>query len=114
MGPDYSLNDIGDPVSAEEWVNRLPDLAPISDQRTQERNDLRVIRGLLTAGLEELTKRELSVIRSRYLSLDVKKTLESVSKEIGLSKERVRQIEVHARIKLREFILPKIDRLGAF
>ena len=84
----------------------------ISEQRRG--NDLRVRRGLLTAVLAEFTKRELSVIRSRYLSSDVRKTLESVSKEIGLSKERVRQIEVNAMIKLRAFILPKIDRLGAF
>ena len=114
VGPDYSLNDIGDPVSAEEWVNRLSDLAPTPDQRTEDRNDLKVRCGLLTAGLAEFTKRELSGIRSQYLSSDVRKTLESVSKEIGLSKERVRQIEVHAMIKLRAFILPKIDRLGAF
>lgn len=37
VGPDYSLNDIGDPGNAEEWVNRLPDLAPTRDQRTEER-----------------------------------------------------------------------------
>ena len=37
VGPDYSLNDIGDPGNAEEWVNRLPDLAPTPDQRTEER-----------------------------------------------------------------------------
>ena len=33
--------------------------------------------------------------------------------EISLSKERVRQMEVHAMIKLRAFILPRVDRLGA-
>jgi len=114
VGPDYSLNDIGEPGNAEEWVNRLPDLAPTPDQRREERNNLRVRRGLLTAGLAELTKREVSVIRSRYLSSDVKKTLESVSKELGLLKERVRQIEVRAMTKLRAFILPKVDGLGAF
>ena len=114
VGPDYSLNDIGEPGNAEEWVNRLPDLAPTPDQRREERNNLRVRRGLLTARLAELTKREVSVIRSRYLSSDVKKTLELVSKELGLLKERVRQIEVRAMTKLRAFILPKVDGLGAF
>jgi RNA polymerase primary sigma factor len=52
--------------------------------------------------LESLTARERRVIEVRFgLVDDIDKTLEEVGKELGLTKERIRQIEKQALAKLR-------------
>lgn len=57
--------------------------------------------------LEALNPRELMIIQERKLQEDTV-TLESLGKRLGISKERVRQIEAHALIKLKTALLSEI------
>lgn len=55
----------------------------------------------LETSLEELSDRERFIVRSRLMS-EEPRTLESLGQDLGVSKERVRQLETRARRKLRE------------
>jgi RNA polymerase sigma-32 factor len=59
------------------------------------------VRAALASALESLTDREQRIVEARILS-DEPRTLESLGQEMGVSKERVRQLEVRARQKLRD------------
>jgi RNA polymerase sigma-32 factor len=54
-----------------------------------------------------LSERELTIIRERRLQ-EEGVTLESLGKRLGISKERVRQIEHHALKKLRAALLKQV------
>lgn len=59
------------------------------------------VRQALDSAMASLTDREKRIVEARILS-DEPVTLESLGREMGVSKERVRQLEVRARQKLRE------------
>jgi RNA polymerase sigma-32 factor len=61
----------------------------------------------ISVALQELSERELIIIRERRLQ-DDGVTLESLGKRLGISKERVRQIEHHALRKLRAALLRQV------
>ena len=54
-----------------------------------------------------LPEREQLIIRRRYL-VEAASTLEALARELGISKERVRQIEARALAKLREVLSPAL------
>jgi RNA polymerase sigma-32 factor len=60
-----------------------------------------------------LSERELRIVRERRLRED-SATLESLGESLGISKERVRQIEGRALAKLRHELLSKHPEPGAF
>jgi RNA polymerase nonessential primary-like sigma factor len=59
--------------------------------------------GLVMESLDCLTDKEKTIIEKRYL-LDSKMTLRDIADDIGMSGERVRQIEQHALIKMRNHL----------
>ncbi|MFL0776290.1 MAG: RNA polymerase sigma factor, RpoD/SigA family [Prochlorococcus sp.] len=64
--------------------------------RNQLHNDLEIL-------LDELSSREATVIRRRFgLEDDTPQTLTQIGEAMHLSRERVRQIETHALLKLRQ------------
>jgi RNA polymerase sigma-32 factor len=107
-GPDRSLNEQGGDEEGLEWIERLPDERPTPEQAVVGLDELRMKLDLLATALTELTQRELLIIRRRYLS-EVAVTLEALGKELGISKERVRQIEARAMRKMRAFVAPRLD-----
>ena len=99
--PDSSLNA---PVKAEgdmEWQDWLVDDSPNQEARLGESQELNQRKHMLAAALKQLTDRERHIIVERRL-VDEPKTLEDLSSKYGISRERVRQIEVRAFDKLQK------------
>ena len=100
-GPDSSLNA---PVKAEgdmEWQDWLVDDTPNQEARLGESQELGQRKHMLAGALKQLTDRERHIIVERRL-VDEPKTLEDLSTKYGISRERVRQIEVRAFDKLQK------------
>jgi RNA polymerase sigma-32 factor len=100
-GGDSSLNA---PLRAEgesEWQDWLADETPDQETRLAEREEMGDRHNLLENAMTELTEREQEIIRSRRLQEDPA-TLEDLSQKFGISRERVRQIEVRAFEKLQK------------
>lgn len=101
-GPDASLNvQVGGEDGGNEWQDWLA-----SDDDSQEtvlvRNEEYDARmELLTTAMARLNEREQRIIRERRLK-DSPTTLEDLADEFGVSRERIRQIEVRAFEKLQE------------
>lgn len=101
-GADFSLNAI---QSAEdegrEWIDALEDETSQAEELVQERHDRRQLRKWLVSALQALNERERFIITERKLR-EQPRTLESLGTELGLSKERVRQLEAGAFQKMRK------------
>jgi RNA polymerase sigma-32 factor len=99
--PDSSLNA---PVKAEgdmEWQDWLVDESPNQETKLGESQEMGQRKQMLAGALKQLTDRERRIIVERRL-IDEPKTLEDLSSEYGISRERVRQIEVRAFDKLQK------------
>lgn len=99
-GSDFSLNALQAGEEGREWVETLEDDAPQAAEVVARRQDLARVRGWLAAALATLNPRERMIIVERKLR-DEPRTLESLGQELGLSKERIRQLEAQALQKLR-------------
>jgi RNA polymerase sigma-32 factor len=98
--PDSSLNAPLRSDSESEWQDWLEDDTLDQESRLAERQELGERHDLLTVALGELTERERDIIEARRLR-DEPLTLEELSQKYGVSRERVRQIEVKAFDKLQ-------------
>lgn len=102
-GPDISLNaPISDAESAgpSERLEFLVDTTPLPDELVGGSIDEGRRLDWLQDAMTVLTERELRIVRERRLADEVT-TLESLGVRLGISKERVRQIENRAMEKLR-------------
>ncbi|HEX5379887.1 MAG TPA: RNA polymerase sigma factor RpoH [Phenylobacterium sp.] len=101
-GPDASLNA---PLRADgesEWQDWLEDSDAVSQETQVAESQERTVRmSLLEAAMTELTDRERHILTERRLK-DDPTTLEELAGEYGVSRERVRQIEVRAFEKLQK------------
>jgi len=102
-GGDASLNSLiggSDGESSTEWQDWLED--EDADQATayEDRDELEVRRELMAEALAVLNEREQDILTQRRLQ-DHPVTLEALSGQYGVSRERVRQIEVRAFEKLQ-------------
>ncbi|HWA01459.1 MAG TPA: RNA polymerase sigma factor RpoH [Caulobacterales bacterium] len=86
-----------------EWMDWLADDQTEGTQETRlaDREEFDTRMSLLQAAMSELSERERHIIEERRLK-DEPATLEDLSKEYGVSRERVRQIEVRAFEKLQK------------
>jgi RNA polymerase sigma-32 factor len=100
-GPDSSLNAPLRSDSESEWQDWLADDTLDQETRMADREELGDRHSLLTGALGELTERERDIIQARRLQ-DEPATLEELSQKYGISRERVRQIEVRAFEKLQK------------
>jgi len=100
-GADFSLNAQQAGEDGREWMDTLEDEAPQAAEMVERGADLARVRGWLAEALGSLNARERMIIVERKLR-DEPRTLESLGQELGLSKERVRQLEAQALTKLRK------------
>ena len=99
--PDSSLNTPLGGESESEWQDWLADDSVDQETRLAESEELEERRTLLSTALDELTPRERDILEARRLR-DEPMTLEDLSLKYGISRERVRQIEVRAFEKLQD------------
>jgi RNA polymerase sigma-32 factor len=100
-GPDSSLNA---PVRADsegEWQDWLVDGSDNQETVLADQEEMTERRKMLTDAMKVLNERERSILAARRLQ-DNPQTLEDLSQEYGISRERVRQIEVRAFEKLQK------------
>src|SRR5580698_2592956 len=100
-GPDSSLNAPLRSESESEWQDWLADDTVDQETRLAEREEMGDRHVLLENAMVALTEREQDIIRARRL-LEEPATLEELSQKFGISRERVRQIEVRAFDKLQK------------
>ncbi|HIP77476.1 MAG TPA: RNA polymerase sigma factor RpoH [Kiloniellaceae bacterium] len=101
--PDHSLNA---PLRIDgdgEWQDWLVDETEDQESQLAESEELGKRRALLKAAMANLNDRERRILEERRLK-DNPTTLEDLSQEYGISRERVRQIEVRAIEKLQRAI----------
>jgi len=99
-GGDASLNAPLRSESESEWQDWLADDTADQETRLAEREEMGNRHDLLTGAMKDLTDRERDIIQARRLQ-DEPATLEELSQKYGVSRERVRQIEVRAFEKLQ-------------
>ena len=99
--PDHSLNA---PVRLDgegEWQDWLVDETDNQEITVGEREEMTGRQALLSTALKTLNERERHILTERRLT-DEPKTLEDLSHQYNISRERVRQIEVRAFEKLQK------------
>ncbi|MBK6706064.1 MAG: RNA polymerase sigma factor RpoH [Sphingomonadales bacterium] len=104
MGGDTSLNVSMREDGDGQWQDWLVDNEPLQDERVAEAQETDVRHQLLMEAMGSLNDREKHILTERRL-IDEPKTLEELSQEYNVSRERVRQIEVRAFEKLQKAML---------
>ncbi len=101
-GPDASLNAPLRSDSESEWQDWLADDNQVSQEDAVAETEEKSLRmGLLEEAMTELSDRERHILTERRLK-DDPTTLEELASQYGVSRERVRQIEVRAFEKLQK------------
>ena len=113
-GSDFSLDAT---QSSEEegraWIDALEDDGPQAAETVENSHDNATLRQWLLTALSSLNERERFIVRERKLR-DDPRTLESLGTELGLSKERVRQLEAAAFGKMRKSLEAQSGEVHAF
>lgn len=113
-GSDYSLNatqSVED--EGREWIDTLEDSSEQAAELVEQSHDRAQLREWLLNALSSLNERERFIVRERKLR-DEPRTLESLGEELGLSKERVRQLEAAAFAKMRKSLEAQSHEVTAF
>jgi RNA polymerase sigma-32 factor len=102
-GGDASLNAMisADGESSMEWQDWLEDEDADQAADYEFQDELSIRRDMLNSAMTDLNDRERDILTQRRL-VDEVKTLEELSEIYGVSRERIRQIEVRAFEKLQE------------
>ena len=110
-GGDWSLDQPmagpGGDGDQRTWMDCLTSDAPTPEQAVAEANERRFVSDIVGKALAMLPPREQLVIRKRYFE-EVRQTFEAIGRELGVSKDRVRQLETRALAKLRDLLQPAL------
>jgi len=113
-GSDFSLNATQSTEDeGREWIDALEDDGAQAEEIVENRHDTEQLREWLLTAMNGLNERERFIVRERKL-LDQPRTLESLGDELGLSKERVRQLEAAAFQKMRKSLETQSREVVAF
>lgn len=111
-GGDHSLNaQVSSEGESAEWQDWLVDDRDTQDVQFAEAEEYDVRRKLMFEAMKDLNDREIAIIQARRLN-DSPETLEDLSQRFGISRERVRQIEVRAFEKLQLAVREKATELN--
>jgi RNA polymerase sigma-32 factor len=110
---DSSLNTpLREEDGSGEWQDWLVDDSASQESSLVEAEQLEKRRTVLTQALNALAGRERRIFEARRLA-DMPATLEVLADEFGISRERVRQIEVRAFDKVQKAVMSGIDAMEA-
>ncbi|WGF89043.1 RNA polymerase sigma factor RpoH [Marinivivus vitaminiproducens] len=109
-GPDHSLNATLRSDGETEWMDWLVDHTDSQEAVLAREDELHHRRGLLENAMGTLNDRERHILHERRLA-EPPATLEALSEQYGISRERVRQIEVRAFEKLQKAMQSEEARL---
>jgi RNA polymerase sigma-32 factor len=113
-GSDYSLNATQSADDeGREWIDALEDENSQGSEQVEHEKDIDTLRDWLVSAMGNLNDRERFIVRERKLR-DAPRTLESLGDELGLSKERVRQLEAAAFGKMRKSLESQSKEVHAF
>ncbi len=102
---DYSLNaPVSEDGDSVEFMDTLVDESPSPEAIVAEREEAGIRNEMLQAALAELPERERHIFVERRLT-DDPVTLEQLGEEYGISRERVRQLEVRAFEKVQKAVI---------
>jgi RNA polymerase sigma-32 factor len=104
MGGDTSLNVPMREDGEGQWQDWLADENPLQDERVANAEEQEIRHSLLLEAMDSLNDREQHILTERRLA-EEPKTLEELSQVYGVSRERVRQIEVRAFEKLQKAMM---------
>ena len=103
-GSDFSLNATqAIDEEGREWIETLEDENARADLAVEENYDQQRLADWIGVAMNALNEREQFIVRERKL-IESPRTLESLGAELGLSKERVRQLEAAAFGKMRKYL----------
>ena len=102
-GHDHSLNSPLSQDNEGEWINWIVDDRDSHEASIIYNDELRKRKQILDVALNNLNDRERQILIKRRL-MDKPLTLEELSKSYGISRERVRQVEVRAFQKLQKVV----------
>ena len=103
-GSDFSLNATqASDEEGREWIETLEDEGARADLTVEEEHDQQRLADWIGVAMDALNEREQFIVRERKL-IESPRTLESLGAELGLSKERVRQLEAAAFGKMRKYL----------
>ncbi len=104
MGGDTSLNVPMREDGEGQWQDWLADDGPLQDERVADAEERDMRHDMLLEAMDSLNEREKHILAERRLA-EEPKTLEELSQVYGVSRERVRQIEVRAFEKLQKAMM---------
>ncbi|MGA0777372.1 MAG: RNA polymerase factor sigma-32 [Gemmobacter sp.] len=113
-GSDFSLNATQSvDEDGREWIDALEDDTAQAAEIVEADHDASQLRDWLIAALRALNARERYIVTERKLR-EEPRTLESLGQELGLSKERVRQLEAAAFAKMRRSLQDRAPEVRHF
>ncbi|MCM2563516.1 RNA polymerase factor sigma-32 [Lutimaribacter sp. EGI FJ00015] len=113
-GSDFSLNATQSTEDeGREWIDTIVDDGEHASEIVENEHDTETLRSWLVEALSSLNERERFIVTERKLK-DESRTLESLGNELGLSKERVRQLEAAAFQKMRKRLEGQSKEVQAF
>ncbi len=104
MGGDTSLNVSMNEDGEGQWQDWLADDSPLQDAEIADSQERVHRHAMLAEAMDDLNEREKHILTERRLA-EEPKTLEELSQVYGVSRERVRQIEVRAFDKLQKAMM---------
>jgi RNA polymerase sigma-32 factor len=109
LGGDASLNaPTREDGAAGEWQDWLVDEAPSAERSLMESEEFEARRQALSHALTALNPRERRIFEARRLA-EEPITLDDLADELGISRERVRQLETRAFEKVRQRVIQVVD-----
>lgn len=112
-GRDASLDMVAYREGTTTLLDTLTDDRPSQEEDTATAERAARVRHYLAAARHQLDERERMILEERLLSTDDEVTLADLGRRMGLSRERVRQLEERVKHKLRRALSPVHEGLAA-